>query len=184
MKDWIAASNPLAPAGDHAWALRRARLSAVALWLSALSGLVYAALTMVYGDQVYAAMLEAVSAQAETPEQAEIARSFLSPGVVRFAMITAVFIGLAQIVIGLVQWRRPNRIIPLLFLLLGVYGLVSGLVAFMMAGQMGYSPTAGMPAWSQGLSYLIQIVALVFHVGGWRGAQNLHALKMQSQPTI
>jgi hypothetical protein len=73
-------------------------------------------------------------------------------------------------VLGLVQWRRPNRILPVFGLAWALYELSAMSVSLMV----GASPAApGLPGWSVGVAGAGMVLCLLLHIGGLRGAGKL-----------
>ena len=172
MTDWIKASNPTAPITTEAEATAAARASALAIFLGVLWGGVGIFMLMSGGG---AAEVEAAMAQAsaDTPEMAG-----MGGAVMQIAMWTAIGFCALQLVIGLVQWAKPNVVIPIIFAILVVFGLGTGLLGLMMTGQEGMLETAAAPTWQVWLGLVILVVQLVLHIAGIRGARALDRMRM------
>ena len=81
------------------------------------------------------------------------------------------FMIVIQLVLGLVQWFKPNIVIPILFTVLVVYGLGSTVLGMMMAEQMDLgSAAAATPAWQTWGGIALMVVQLLMHITGIRGA--------------
>ena len=79
---------------------------------------------------------------------------------------------LAVITVGLAlwQWRRPNRILPVLGIAWALYELSATMTMALVGAPLG---AEGVPVWSPWLSAVVMAVSLVLHVGGLRGAAAL-----------
>src|SRR5690606_8579872 len=120
MTDWVRASNPTAPINNEAEATAAARASAIAIFLGVLWGIVGIVYLMTAGQAVMEAAM--AQASADAPEMAGMA------GVMtQAALWMSVGLVVIQLVLGLVQWAKPNIVIPIIFVILVAFGLVSGL---------------------------------------------------------
>lgn len=171
MTDWIKASNPTAPITTESEATAAARASALAIFLGVIWGAVGVYLLMTSG----AAEIDAAMAQAaaDAPEMAG-----MGGAVMQFALWTAIGLCAIQLVFGLVQWAKPNAVIPILFAVLVVLGLVMAVFGMMMSGQEGMPETAATPAWQVWAGFAIMAVQLVLHIAGFRGARALDRIRM------
>ena len=175
MADWLKAINPTAPIHTRPEALAAARASALAIALGVAFGIFGVIKTMGAGTEAMEAMV-AESAQGD----AEVA------GMVGVMAGAAVFVSIAMVVVqailGLVQWVKPNRFIPVLFIALVALGLASTVYGLMMVNQVDVP--AGMQA-SIGLSVISLVVLLVelaLHITGFRGASKLAQLNRAEFP--
>lgn len=134
--------NPFGPVDSGSTAAAMARLSAVAFWLWAATGLMQAGLVWYASDAAYAEFRGATTGFA-----------------VFFALIAA---GL-----GWAQWRRPNRILPVFGLAWALYELSAFGVGLLVGAPLG---AAGVPAWGAVIAATTMLVCLILHVGGLRGA--------------
>lgn len=171
MTDWIKASNPTAPLITEAEATAAARASALAIFLGVVWGAVGVAILVTSGSaEIEAAMAQA---SADAPEMAGMG------GVVtQIALWSAIGLCGIQLVFGLVQWARPNVVIPIIFAILVGLGLVTGLFGLMMAGQEGMPETAATPAWQVWVGLGVLAVQMIMHIAGIRGARALDRLRM------
>ena len=85
-----------------------------------------------------------------------------------------------QLILGLVQWSKPNIVIPIIFLILVAFGLVSGVFGMVMAGQEGMPETASAPVWQVWGGLGILVIQLVMHIAGIRGASKLDKLRFEA----
>jgi hypothetical protein len=171
MTDWIKASNPTAPITTEAEATAAARASALAIFLGVIWGAVGVYVLMTSGTaEIDAAMAQAA---ADAPEMAG-----MGGAVMQAALWSSIGLCAIQLVLGLVQWAKPNAVIPILFAVLVVLGLVLALFGMMMTGQEGMPETAATPAWQVWTGFVILAVQLVLHIAGFRGARALDRIRM------
>ena len=171
MTDWIKASNPTASITTEADAIAAARASALAIFLGVLWGAVGVFLLISGGS----AEMEAAMAQAsaDAPEMAGMGALAM-----QIAIWTAVGVCVIQLVLGLVQWAKPNVVIPIIFAILVAFGLASGAFGLVMAGQAGMPETAAAPSWQLYVGLVILVIQLVLHIAGIRGANALDRIRM------
>ncbi|GAA0626496.1 hypothetical protein GCM10009422_24180 [Brevundimonas kwangchunensis] len=172
MTDWIKASNPATPITTEADAIAAARASAIAIFLGAVWGIV----GLVYMMTAGSGALEAAAAQAaaDTPEM---------PGMANVVTQAALWMGIGltvvQLIIGFVQWAKPNIVIPIIFVILVAFGLVTGVFGLVMAGQPEMAAAAAQtPMWQTVIGFVILAVQLVMHIAGIRGANKLDKIRM------
>jgi hypothetical protein len=173
MTDWVRASNPTAPITNEAEAIAAARASAIAIFLGVIWGIVGVVYLMTGGQ----AVLEATMAQAaaDSPEM-----EGMTGVMTQLALWLAIGVVVIQLVLGLVQWAKPNIVIPIVFLLLVLFGLVSGLMGLMIQGQEGMPQAAATPAWQLWGGLVIMIVQTIMHIAGIRGARQLDKLRFEA----
>jgi hypothetical protein len=165
MTDMVRAMNPTAAINDAAQAKAAARASAVAIFLGVVWGAIGLAWMMGPGAEVMeAAMAEATSASSGPAGMAGVATSM--------AIGFGAFLIVCQLILGLVQWFKPNIVIPILFTVLVVFGLGNALLGMVMAGQMGLEAAAG-PVCQMYGSLAVMVVELILHIAGIRGASAL-----------
>lgn len=171
MTDWIKASNPTASITTEADAIAAARASALAIFLGVIWGAVGVFLLISGGS----AEMEAAMAQAsaDAPEMAGMGALAM-----QIAIWTAVGICVIQLVLGLVQWAKPNVVIPIIFAILVAFGLASGAFGLVMAGQAGMPETAAAPSWQLYVGLAVLVIQLVLHIAGIRGANALDRIRM------
>lgn len=173
MTDWIKASNPTAAITTEAEAVAAARASALAIFLGVIWGGVGVALLMTTGSaEVEAAVAQAA---ADAPEMAGMGEA-----VMQFAMWSAIGLCVIQLVLGLVQWAKPNIVIPIIFAILVAFGLVSGVFGLMMSGAEGMPETAAAPQWQIWAGFVVLVVQMILHIAGIRGARALDRIRMDA----
>lgn len=161
MKAWLRAFNPLATIDTEAEALMAARASSITLWLSGAKWVMAAILMIEDMPRLKAAMARG----ADSP-----LHDLFGNGRAEAAVAITAAIGLFQVMLGGVQWRAPNTVIPIIFLILSAYGLGNALWSQITGGA-----GAG-TGWSMMLSYFTLVVAVLFHWIGLRGAARLEKL--------
>lgn len=173
MTDWTRAMNPTAPLNTEAEALAAARASAIAIFLGALWGVVGVIYMMTLGQGA----MEAAFAQsaAEAPETAGMAGMMTQA-----ALWMAGFFVVLQLILGFVQWTRPNKVIPILFIILVVYGIGSTILGQVMSGQMDIPEAAMTPLWFTVIGLVVMVIELVLHIAGVRGASKLDRIRMEA----
>ncbi len=163
MTDMVRAMNPMAPINDAAEAKAAARASAVAIFLGVIWGAIGLVWMMGPGAEM---MEEAMAAAAASSPGAEGMSGMMAGAAVGFAG----FLILCQVILGAVQWFKPNIVIPILFTVLVVYGLGSTVLALTMADQMGMGAAPQAPEWQTWGGVAVMVVQLVLHIAGIRGA--------------
>jgi hypothetical protein len=169
MTDMVRAMNPTATINNAAEAKAAARASAIAIFIGVIWGVVGLIWMMGPGAEVMeAAMAEATAASPEAAGFAGMAASM--------AIGFGGFLIVCQLILGLVQWFKPNIVIPILFTVLVVYGLGTGIWGMMMAGQMGLEAAAG-PAWQIYGGLAVMVIELILHIAGIRGASAMNKFR-------
>lgn len=171
MSGWIIAINPLNTARTEAAARRAARASALAIFLGVLWGAWGVYYMMTDGREIMdAAMAQSTAA---TPEMAGMAGTMTS-----IAMGMGIAVVVIQAILGLVQWFKPNIVIPIIFTILVVYGLANmGLSQFIGEEMRAQMNVPDVPQWQTILSWVVLIVQLIMHIAGIRGAAALSKLR-------
>ncbi|MDP3801014.1 hypothetical protein [Brevundimonas sp.] len=173
MTDWVRASNPTAPITNEAEAIAAARASALAIFLGVAWGLVGLAILLTSGSAAMDAAL--ADAAADAPEMAGMGEMLT-----QMAIWTAVGMIVIQAVLGLVQWAKPNIVIPIIFVILVAFGLVSGLFGLAMQGQVDVPQAAQTPVWQIAVGIIVLVIQLVLHIAGIRGARQLDQLRFEA----
>ncbi|MDY6924906.1 MAG: hypothetical protein SWI22_13230 [Pseudomonadota bacterium] len=166
MTDLVKGMNPAAAITNAEEAKAAARASAVAIFL----GVVWGIIVLVWLMGPGAAVMEAAMAEtaAQSPEAAGMT-----------GMMTGAAIGIAgfmvviQLILGLVQWFKPNIVLPILFTVLVVYGLGSTALGMVLSGDMDIPAAAATPAWQVWGGIAVMVVQLLLHIAGIRGASAL-----------
>lgn len=171
MSGWISAINPLSTAKTEAEARRAARASALAIFLGVLWGIWGVYYMMNGGREIMEAAM--ANASAASPEAASMT------GMMATAAIgMAVAFVVIQAVLGLIQWFKPNIVIPIIFAILVVYGLGSGLMSLAVGADMrAQMDIPEPPMWQMVLGWAVLVIELILHIAGIRGAAALGKLK-------
>ena len=129
MTDMVRSMNPTATISNAGEAKAAARASAIAIFL----GVIWGVIGLVWLMGPGAAVMEAAMAEAaaSSPEAASMTGMMAGAAVGVTAFLIAI-----QLILGLVQWFKPNIVIPILFTILVVYGLGTAVLGLVMAGQM------------------------------------------------
>ncbi|WP_269516175.1 hypothetical protein [Brevundimonas subvibrioides] len=170
MTDWIKAFNPTSPITTEAEAEGAARSSAVAMFIGAVVGVVSVAWTLTNPGEIQAAVASAEAANAGASGAASAA--------IQVGLWMAGGLSLLQLVLGIVQWRNPGKVLAILFLVLVIFGIVSAAAAPLMASAMPNIPAT--PIWQVALSIAILVVQLILLIAGLRGIGRLDRLQMES----
>lgn len=172
MTDMVRAMNPTATISNADEAKAAARASAIAIFL----GVVWGVVGLIWLMGPGAAVMEAAMAEAAGASPDAAGMGGMMAGV---AVVFAGVLIVIQLVLGLVQWFKPNIVIPILFTVLVVYGLGSTVLGVVMADQMekmGGSATAA-PAWQIWGGVAVMLVQLILHIAGIRGASALRKFR-------
>lgn len=141
----IAPPQPFAPVDSAETAAALARGSAIAFWIWGAVGLMQAGLVWFLSTPEHEAMRGTTAG-------------------------FAVFFAAMAFLLGRVQWRRPNRLLPGFGMVWAIYELSALSVSLMVGAPLG---AAGLPGWSFGVAGAAMILCLLLHVGGLRGATAL-----------
>jgi hypothetical protein len=93
------------------------------------------------------------------------------------AIWSAIGLCVIQLVLGLVQWAKPNVVIPIIFAILVAFSLLSGLFGMVMSGQEGAAEAAA-PGWQLYVGLVILVIQLDLHIAGIRGARALDRIRL------
>jgi len=168
MTDWIKASNPTASMTTETEALAAARASAVAIFLGVVWGIVGVVQMVMSQTELKEA---AAAAAASDPAAAGMAGAMVQ-GVLYFAIAMLVI----QVILGWVQWAKPNVVIPIIFAILVVGGGAMAAFGLMAAPESA----ATTPMWQTVLSFIILVIQLIMHIAGIRGARALERIQMDA----
>lgn len=165
--------NPSAQLNTEAEARTAARASAVSIFIGVVMGIVSVVLLMNGGlAQIEAAM------QAQAGNDPEMAG--MTGMMTQGALYLTIFMVVIQAVIGLVQWAKPNVYIPIIFLILVVYGLGTSALGLMTPTDAVPQGPMSAPA-MVALSIIVLLVQALLHVVGIRGASKLSKLRAVGQ---
>lgn len=178
MSSWIKALNPLDAPTTEPDAKQKARASAVALVISAVHGAIGVALLAANMETMRAAMVEAAAAQSagQPAESAAMMQSMVGGAADAMPWIAGAIV-VIQLGLAFWQWAKPNIVIPIIFLLLTAYGLISSLTKVQLGVDMSVS--AASPLWYVILGMIGIVLAALFHISGIRGAAALGKYKIR-----
>lgn len=176
MADYLRMINPATSVATEDEAATAARAGALGAFLMAVPGVV-ASVAMLVDIDGYLAKLRHVMAvmYGETSEVFRMSVATLTPQLIYFSATWGVALSLGIVVLGVVQWRKPNPIVPLLLGLFTAYGLL-----MLILGLVRLNPAAAamkIPAWRNALAVVIDLVVLVLFYSGFRGASRLAKLR-------
>ena len=170
MTDWIKAFNPGSPITTEAEAESAARASAVAMFIGAVVGVVSLAWAVANPAELQAAV---DAASAANPAGAASAAASVQIG-----LWTAGGFAALQLILGVVQWRNPGKMLAILFMVLVIFGIVSTAATPLIASAMPNIPAT--PMWQIALSLVVMVVQLILLIAGLRGIGRLDRLQMES----
>ncbi len=171
MTDIIKAMNPTAPLTTEEAALAAAKVSAVGI----IAGVINQAISGWYAStpeaQAAAArMVESMTGQPVDPaalaQQSQIG-----------LYMTGGFIVL-QLGLAFWQWTKPNIVLPILFLILMIWGLGTGLLGLFMPAFGG-----GQPVWLSVLVVVLMLFGVITQIAGIRGASALSKIRFNAANT-
>lgn len=162
--------NPFRPLPEGQESLA-ARVSAIALLVIGTECLWGAISTWLRRDAVLQQMRRSLDLVSR-PEVAAASRDMMGPGLVQGMIYFSVVQALLFFVLGAVQWRKPNKWIPLIAFLLFAYSLLS-------VPQMIYLTGFQFDGRSWGIirTALESILLVVIFWAGFRGGDRLDKLK-------
>lgn len=171
MTDIIKAMNPTTPLTTEAAALAAAKVSAVGMVIGAVNQAV---------SGWYASTPEAAAATAEmveqftgqAPEPAALAQQ------TQMGLYLAGGFVLLQLILAFVQWKKPNIALPILFLVLVVWGFGGSVLALAMPAIGGTQPM-----WLTLFTLVTMLIAGIMHIAAIRGASALDKLRTQAAQT-
>ena len=166
MTDVIKAMNPTADLTTEPAALDAARVSAVGMVVGAISQAVagwYASTDA--GVEASRAMVEQMLGQAPSVEDAAQQA--------QFGLITAGVLVLVQLGLAALQWRKPNGVLPIIFLILVIWGLGTACMAFFIPAV-----AAAQPLWLTLLTVVLLAIAAITHIASIRGTSALNKIRM------
>ena len=99
----------------------------------------------------------------------------MTPQFVYITAVTSLIFALVIVVVGVVQWRKPNLVIPLILGLLTAYGLLTLLLGLLNGGAA--SAAMVVPMWRNVLAIVVDVVCLALFWAGFRGGKRLSDLR-------
>jgi hypothetical protein len=166
MTDIIKAMNPTTPLTTEDSALAAAKVSAVGIVIGAIHqavGTWYASTPE--AAAAASAMVEELTGQ--TPDAAALAQQSQTG-----LMLGGVLIVIA-LILALLQWRKPNGVLPILFLVLVIWSLGAAALALVIPAW-----SASQPLWLTLFSLVTMAVATSMHMASIRGVSALNKIRM------
>ena len=197
---WLAAANPFRSNPTRVQALMAARWSSIALIISAAVGLTQALLVWINRERTIAAMREfmetfsGAATAGTSPEFAEMHAAMMEammPGVILQSVVWGVLFTLVYLGLAAVQWSKPTRWIPIVFLVFAGFSLFGYLSdALMMSAFENAAATmpdgsampmpgpemTGIPAWFLTVTAVKSALVAILHITGLRGALALRRM--------
>lgn len=168
MASLISAMNPTAKLETEEAALAAAKVSAVGMVIGAVHQAVggwYASTPA--AQEAAAAVVEQFTGQ--KPEPAALAQQ------AQLGLYMACGLVVLQLILAFVQWRKPNMVLPILFLVLVVWALGGALLALVMPAM-----AAGQPMWLTLFSLVTMAIAAITHIAGIRGVSALDKIRTRA----
>jgi hypothetical protein len=168
MTDIIKAMNPTAPLTTEEAAFGAARVSAVGMVI----GAVHQAVGGWYSSTPEASaaagrLVEKLTGQTPPPEQ-------MAASAQQGVIIAGVFVVL-QLGFAAWQWKKPNIVLPILFLVLCIWGLGTSALGLAMGAEQ--------PMYLSLFSLIAMLIAAVTHIAGIRGASALSKIRYNAANT-
>ncbi len=176
MTDYLRTLNPAASLATEDEAATAARTGALGAFLMAVPGFVASVAMLLDVDGYLTKMRRVMGVMyGETSELFQMSVATLTPQLVYFSAVWGVALSLGIVVMGVVQWKKPNSVIPLVLGLFTAYGLL-----MLLLGLARINPAAAamqIPPWRNALAVLVDVAALVLFYAGFRGANRLAKLR-------
>jgi hypothetical protein len=172
---FVQSINPTKPVKTEDEARAAARAGAWGAFVMAVPSAA-AALNMLLTADAYLVKLRAatVALYGEGSATAEAALTMMTPQFVYITAVTSLIFALVIVVVGVVQWRKPNLVIPLILGLLTAYGLLTLLLGLVNGGA---ATAAMVPMWRNVLAVVVDVVCLALFWAGFRGGKRLSDLR-------
>ena len=168
MSDLIKAMNPTAQLTTEEAALAAARVSAVGMVIGAI-------------NQAVAGWYASTPAAAEAASRMVEQFTGEAPDPAALAQQSQIGLGVAgafvvlQLILAFVQWRKPNQVLPILFLVLVIWGLGGACIALFVPAFSG-----GQPMWLTVFTLVALLIAAIMHIAAIRGASALDKIRMNA----
>lgn len=170
MSDWIKAANPFAPIDNQTTALMAARLSAIGMMVGAVNNLAEGWYSSTGGGaEATQTIVENMTGRAQSAAEAQMSGQV---GLVGVAVIVLLQLGLAAF-----QWKKPNQVLPLLFLVLVVWAFFGTVLGLISPDPITATGATVRPMWLALVTLVTMAIAGIFHVAGIRGTSALAKFK-------
>jgi hypothetical protein len=174
--DYLRMINPTTSVATEDEAATAARAGAIAAFLLAASGAM-SGLIMIATADSYAAKLRRVTEAmyGAGSEAAQAGAGMMTPALVYMSAAMSLIFAVGLLVLGVVQWRKLTRPIPLILGLFTAYSLLM----FVLNQVNGNAAVAAMefPIWRQALAVIVDLAVIVLSYAGFRGASRLAKLR-------
>lgn len=164
MIDLIRAVNPFAALETRQAALAAARATAIGIVLGAIQQALHLLYMATGGAEAAGRALEQATGSAPTAAMQAMQQGSqtISAGLI-----------LLQLALAIVQWRKPNQVLPILFLVLVGAGiaLAASVLLLLLLSPGGFQE--GSPIWLTVGGGTLTVLAFAAHVAGFRGARRL-----------
>jgi hypothetical protein len=167
MTDWIKAIHPMAVLDTEAQALAATRASSIGMIIGAGRDAILAWYAANAGAEATRLAVDQMTQRPETAEQMQAATQIGLAG-------TAVMVVL-QLALAVVHWRKPSSLLPLVFLMLVVWALGTGALAFVYA--VGSQGMASQPMGLIVMTLVTMSAAVFLHATAIRGAGRLAEIR-------
>lgn len=167
MTDWIKAINPTAVLDSEAQALAATRASSIGMVIGAARDAVLAWYAANTGAEATRLAVDQMTRRPESAEQMQAAT--------QIGLAGAILVVVLQLVLAVVHWRKPTSLLPLVFLMLVVWALGSGVLALVHA--LGGQQTAAQPMGLILMTLATMSIAAFLHTTAIRGAGRLAELR-------
>lgn len=148
MTNWAKALSPFDKATSEEEAVAQARASSVALVIAAIVGIASYFMMQSYYPVMAEAMGDATKAGAMAQQ----------------GLYTSIGIGVLQLGLAALQWFKPNKIIPWIFMILCLLGVLSIAMILMP------SPLPPPPMEATFVGWAANVICVLLHIAGIRGA--------------
>lgn len=169
MANWLGLISPMSRLDSRETALTVTRLSAVGMVIGAVRDTVLAVYSTSAGAQAARQMVETMAGRPYTPEQMQLATQLGLAGAVAAIVL--------QLALAVVQWRKPTSVLPLIFLVLVVWALGSGLLALINMPAVAAAGGVNPPLWLIGMTLVCMSAAALLHINAIRAATVLAGLQ-------
>lgn len=167
MTDWIKAIQPTAALDTEAKALAATRASSIGMVIGAGRDAILAWYAANAGAEATRLAVDQMTQRPETAEQMQAAT--------QIGLAGAIVMVVLQLALAVVHWRKPSSLLPLVFLMLVVWALGTGALAFVYV--LGGQGMASQPIGLIVTTLVTMSVAAFLHATAIRGAGRLAEIR-------
>lgn len=160
---WIRYFNPAATLETQDHALAATRASSIGMIIGAARDSILAWYTANAGAEATRLAVDQMTQRPETAEQMQAATQIGLAGAISMVVL--------QLVLAVVHWRKPSSLLPLVFLMLVVWALGTGALAFVYA--VGGQGMASQPMGLIVMTLVTMSAAALLHATAIKGAGRL-----------